>query len=129
MAGAQRAKERRKGASTGDQPAQFEPDGGAQPHIRFEKELWDAAVRLRGNVAPADYKHYVLPLLFLRYLSLKYEGRREQLEFLIGEESSEHFTRDPVIAREILNDPDEYKSAPFPSMVRRAWTPRCTSAR
>lgn len=36
----------------------------------FEAELWQTAVRLRGTVAPADYKHYVLPLLFLRYLTL-----------------------------------------------------------
>jgi type I restriction enzyme M protein len=82
---------------------------GAQPDISFEKDLWDAAVQLRGNIAPADYKHYVLPLLFLRYLSLKYERRREQLKLLVEEETSEYFTPDPAIAEEILNDPDEYK--------------------
>ncbi|HXP60386.1 MAG TPA: type I restriction-modification system subunit M N-terminal domain-containing protein, partial [Dongiaceae bacterium] len=42
---------------------------GAGPDINIEGELWEAAVRLRGNVAPADYKHYVLPLLFLRHMS------------------------------------------------------------
>jgi type I restriction enzyme M protein len=103
MARAKRSHAGDKGSPTDAQAALFEPD------IRFEKELWDAAVRLRGNVAPADYKHYVLPLLFLRYLSLKYERRREQLELLIREETSEYFTRDPDIVREILNDPDEYK--------------------
>jgi len=82
---------------------------GAQPDISFEKELWDAAVRLRGNIAPADYKHYVLPLLFLRYLSMKYERRREELEYLVKEPSSEYFTSDTKIAQEIINDPDEYK--------------------
>jgi type I restriction enzyme M protein len=83
--------------------------GSAQPDINFEKELWDTAVRLRGNIAPADYKHYILPLLFLRYLSLKYDRRREELEHLVKEPSSEYCTRDPKIAQEILNDPDEYK--------------------
>ena len=48
----------------------------AKPDIDFESELWETAVTLRGTVAPADYKHYVLPLLFLRYLSLRYEQRR-----------------------------------------------------
>ena len=38
-----------------------------QADINFERELWEPAVTLRGTVAPADYKHYVLPLLFLRY--------------------------------------------------------------
>jgi len=82
---------------------------GSKPDIQFEKELWDAAVRLRGNIAPADYKHYVLPLLFLRYLSLKYDRRREKLEHLLKDPLSEYFTSDSKIAREILNDPDEYK--------------------
>jgi type I restriction enzyme M protein len=85
------------------------PAGGVRADISFEKELWDTAVRLRGNIAPADYKHYILPLLFLRYLSLKYDRRREELGHLVKEPSSEYFTRDPKIAQEILNDPDEYK--------------------
>ena len=48
--------------------------------LEIEDELWEAAEDLRGTVAPADYKHYVLPLLFLRYLSLRYEERRDELE-------------------------------------------------
>jgi type I restriction enzyme M protein len=81
----------------------------ARADINIEGELWDAAVHLRGNVAPADYKHYVLPLLFLRHLSLKYERRREELERLTKDESSEYFTDDPSIAQDILDDPLEYK--------------------
>lgn len=85
------------------------PTNGAQPDISFEKDLWEAAVQLRGNIAPADYKHFVLPLLFLRYLSLKYERRYEQLELALKDEKSEYYTADPDIAKEILSDPDEYK--------------------
>lgn len=33
------------------------------------KELWQAAVNLRGSIEPADYKRYVLPIIFLRFLS------------------------------------------------------------
>ena len=36
--------------------------------IDFQKDLFEAANKMRGSVAPADYKHYVLPLIFLRYL-------------------------------------------------------------
>lgn len=32
--------------------------------IDFQKELFEAANKMRGSVAPADYKHYVLPLIF-----------------------------------------------------------------
>jgi type I restriction enzyme M protein len=66
-------------------------------------------VRLRGNIAPSDYKHYVLPLLFLRYLSLKYEARRAELDQLVSDPSSDYFTTDPEIIAQILDDPDEYK--------------------
>ncbi len=44
------------------------------------KELWQAAVNLRGSIEPADYKRYVLPLIFLRFLSLRYERRRGEFE-------------------------------------------------
>jgi type I restriction enzyme M protein len=40
------------------------------------KELWQAAVTLRGSIEPAEYKRYVLPLIFLRFLSLRHEHRR-----------------------------------------------------
>ncbi len=42
------------------------------------KELWQAAVNLRGSVEPADYKRYALPIIFLRFLSLRFEARRAQ---------------------------------------------------
>ncbi|WP_224243954.1 type I restriction-modification system subunit M [Hyalangium gracile] len=40
------------------------------------KELWQAAVTLRGSIEPAEYKRFVLPLIFLRFLSLRHEHRR-----------------------------------------------------
>src|SRR5687767_10976312 len=89
--------------------AQPVPGNGARADINIEGELWEAAVRMRGNIAPADYKHYVLPLLFLRHLSLRYERRHEELERLIKDEQSEYFTTDSGIAQDILNDTDEYK--------------------
>jgi type I restriction enzyme M protein len=46
---------------------------GLRAEISFEKDLFDAAHQLRGPVTPAEYKHYVLPLLFLRYLSLRFD--------------------------------------------------------
>ena len=48
-------------------------------------ELWQAAVNLRGSIEPADYKRYVLPIIFLRFLSLRYERRRGELERLIAD--------------------------------------------
>ena len=33
----------------------------------METALWEAANKLRGNVEPAEYKHVVLSLIFLKY--------------------------------------------------------------
>lgn len=80
-----------------------------QADINFERELWETAVTLRGTVAPADYKHYVLPLLFLRYLSLRYEQRKAELARMLKEPSSEYYTGDPETDAEILADQAEYE--------------------
>ncbi len=76
----------------------------------LEKELWQTAVNLRGTVAPAEYKNYVLPLLFMRYLSLRYEQRYEQLALLLKDRRSHYYTGDAAVDQEILEDPVEYES-------------------
>lgn len=45
----------------------------------IEVTLWDAANKLRGTVEPAEYKHVVLGLIFLKFASDKFEQRRAQL--------------------------------------------------
>lgn len=75
------------------------------------KELWQAAVNLRGAIEPADYKRYVLPIIFLRFLSLRYERRRASLEKLIADPSTDYHTTNPKTAAKILADPDEYRGA------------------
>src|SRR5881409_2587931 len=70
------------------------------------KELWQAAVELRGSIEPADYKRYVLPIIFLRFLSVRHERRRAELERLVTDPKSEYY-RD----KRALGDPDEYRAA------------------
>lgn len=53
--------------STGGQMAQARKDGAA--NVGFEAELWKAADALRGSMDAAEYKHVVLGLLFLKYIS------------------------------------------------------------
>ena len=56
-------------------------DSGAK--LGFEATLWLAADKLRNNLDPAEYKHVVLSLIFLKYISDAFEGgdieRREIL--------------------------------------------------
>jgi type I restriction enzyme M protein len=48
--------------------------------IVFEEALWDAANKLRGSVESAEYKHIVLSLIFLKFISDKFEAQREKLK-------------------------------------------------
>ena len=81
------------------------PDANQGNNIaEFTKELWQAAVNLRGSIEPADYKRYGLPIIFLRFLSLRYEKRREELERLIADPTSDYFSEDPEVACDILED-------------------------
>jgi type I restriction enzyme M protein len=45
----------------------------------FEETLWDSANKLRNSVEPGEYKHVVLSLIFLKFVSDKFEFRRKEL--------------------------------------------------
>src|SRR5213592_4552961 len=52
-------------------------DNGAT--LGFEATLWAAADKLRGHMDAAEYKHVVLGLVFLKYISDAFETRRTVL--------------------------------------------------
>lgn len=45
----------------------------------FEETLWDAANKLRGSVESSEYKHIVLSLIFLKFISDTFEKRKQEL--------------------------------------------------
>lgn len=45
----------------------------------FEQTLWDTADKLRGSVESSEYKHVVLSLIFLKFVSDKFEERKQGL--------------------------------------------------
>jgi type I restriction enzyme M protein len=45
----------------------------------IEVTLWEAANKLRGSIEPAEYKHVVLGLIFLKFASDKFEEHRKKL--------------------------------------------------
>lgn len=47
--------------------------------IGFEKEIWKAADLLRGNIDASEYKSVVLGLIFLKYLSDRFEAKYREL--------------------------------------------------
>src|SRR6266850_1983590 len=72
--------------------------------VALTRELFQAAITLRGSVEPADYKRYVLPIIFLRFLSLRYDRRRAELEALGADKKSDYFGD-----KKAIHDPDEYR--------------------
>ena len=47
--------------------------------IGFEKQIWDAACVLRGNMDASEYKNVVLGLIFLKYISDRFEEKHQEL--------------------------------------------------
>ncbi|MFN9862165.1 MAG: type I restriction-modification system subunit M N-terminal domain-containing protein, partial [Bacteroidota bacterium] len=45
----------------------------------IEVALWESANKLRGSVEPAEYKHVVLGLIFLKFANDKFEEHRQKL--------------------------------------------------
>ncbi len=84
-------------------------------NLGFEQKLWQAADALRNNMDPAEYKHVVLGLLFLKYIEDSFEERRNELAFGVSDPGSEFFVeneadREAEIAA-LLEDADEYTAA------------------
>src|ERR1700704_1338098 len=70
---------------------------GSAP-IGYEAQLWQMADALRNNMDAAEYKHVVLGLIFLKYISDAFEAKHTELEKQKAQGA------DP-------EDPDEYRAA------------------
>jgi type I restriction enzyme M protein len=83
--------------------------GGGNGELTFASELFEAADRLRGSVESAEYKHLVLGLLFLKYISDSFERRHAWLDAATRDPANaDYFTEDEEERAEILEDRDEY---------------------
>lgn len=60
----------------------------------FEQTLWQAADKLRKNIDAAEYKHIVLGLIFLKYISDAFEEKRGQLEFEFSNPEGEWYIKE-----------------------------------
>lgn len=53
---------------------------GNGANVGYEAELWQMADALRGSMDAAEYKHVVLGLIFLKYISDAFEEQHAKLE-------------------------------------------------
>ena len=97
------------GAARGDMARKRKDQNETAPArsapIGFETQLWAAADALRNNMDAAEYKHVVLGLIFLKYISDAFEAKHAELKAQKAEGA------DP-------EDPDEYRA------VSIFWVPK-----
>ncbi|MDQ7827003.1 MAG: class I SAM-dependent DNA methyltransferase [Candidatus Eremiobacteraeota bacterium] len=77
--------------------AKVKEKNGTGANLGFEATLWTAADKMRNNLDAAEYKHVVLGLIFLKYISDAFEEKQRELL----QEASQG--ADP-------EDPDEYRA-------------------
>ncbi|WBL61920.1 type I restriction-modification system subunit M [Stutzerimonas stutzeri] len=77
----------------------------------MEKTLWATADKLRANMDAAEYKHIVLGLIFLKYISDSFAGRRAELEAKFADENDDYYlgADDPELLAAELEDRDYYR--------------------
>lgn len=76
-------------------------------NLGFEKKLWAAADKLRSNMDPAEYKHVVLGLIFLKYISDSFEETYQTIKSDPDAYENEWEDKDAYKARNIFWVPEE----------------------
>ena len=74
----------------------------------LEDMLWESANQLRSNMDAAEYKHVVLGLIFLKYVSDVFEQHREKLDEWSRDEQSDFYAPTDEARADLLEDREEY---------------------
>src|SRR3569833_910395 len=92
-------------------------NGAAAAVLGFEQKMWEAADKLRGSMDPGEYKHVVLGLIFLKFISDACDERYAELK---NEDSADPEDRDEYEATNVFWVP---KQARWPELQRAAKQP------
>jgi type I restriction enzyme M protein len=86
------------------------PKSKKQESLGLEASLWEAANRLRSNMDAAEYKHVVLGLIFLKYVSDVFARRQSVLQAAVQDPKSDYYMPTEAARKSILESRDEYLS-------------------
>jgi len=78
--------------------------------LEFEKELWKAADKLRGNVDPSEYKYIVLGLIFIKYVSDSFYQRKEELEKSTSDPKNALYIKDESARKYYIDSREPYRA-------------------
>ncbi|MCB5292068.1 type I restriction-modification system subunit M [Arthrobacter sp. SO3] len=76
--------------------------------LGLEASLWEAANRLRSSMDPSEYKHVVLGLVFLKYVSDKFEKRRAEAAVQFADPTSDMYLPNEEERERFLDERDLY---------------------
>jgi len=77
--------------------------------VDFKATLWKSAEKLRSQMDAAEYKHIVLGLIFLKYISDKFDIQRNKIKKMVSDKKSDFFiSEDPKVYKKELEDRDYY---------------------
>lgn len=88
--------------------------------LGFETKLWAMADKLRSNMDAAEYKHVVLGLIFLKFISDKFNAKYEDLKARQDADFTDPEERDEYVAENVFWVP---KGARWQDIQDRATTP------
>ena len=81
-------------------------------NLGFEQKLWQAADKLRGHMDAAEYKHVVLGLIFLKYISDAFEEKHSALlQQKLKEKGIDPEDRDEYLAENIFWVPKQARGS------------------
>ncbi len=88
-------------------------------NLGFENQMWAAADKLRGHMDASEYKHVVLGLIFLKYISDAFQAKYKQLEATKDTEYSDPEDRDEYSAANIFWVPKEARWSKLQSSAKQ----------
>jgi type I restriction enzyme M protein len=83
-------------------------NNGNGASLGFEEKLWAAADKMRGHMDAAEYKHVVLGLVFLKYISDAFQEKYYQLTLWTADPSTDWYIKEEKARYQVLEDRDEY---------------------
>ena len=83
--------------------------------VGFEEKLWATADKMRNNMDPAEYKHVILGLIFLKYISDAFEEKHKELK---QDELSDPEDREEYVAENVFWVPKEARWANLKNNAR-----------
>ncbi|MFO8089583.1 MAG: type I restriction-modification system subunit M N-terminal domain-containing protein [Desulfatiglandaceae bacterium] len=92
---------------------------GNGANLGFENQMWAAADKLRGHMDASEYKHVVLGLIFLKYISDAFQAKYKQLDATKDTEYTDAEDRDEYAAANIFWVPKEARWAKLQASAKQ----------